>query len=563
MKENKICLNMIVKNESKIIKRLLNNVLPIIDTFCICDTGSSDNTIDIIKQFSEQHNIEGKIIKKEFINFEYNRNYSLTEAKKMDCNYILLLDADMIIQIDKEFNKNLLDKETYMVKQNNSSISYYNLRLISKNSKAEYVGVTHEYINNFLESEQLNSITIIDINDGGSKHDKFIRDIKLLSNALLNDPLNIRYNFYLANSYFDIKDFENAIKYYKNHFTISNWDEEKFYNLYRQGLCYKQLNEIENMINSWIDAWILRPTRSESLYELLCYYKEQNKWNQCKIYYEIAKNIKFPVNDILFVHKDIYEHKLLYEYSLIAFYVNDKYLYNDYHILINNKYYDTDNLFCNYKFYYPTLDSINSIDITEEYNNNHNNYTISSSSIIKYKNKYTINITYSNYNHTNYHKNINKCLIFSDNFTKINSKIINNIESNSEYSIGHENIKLINFDNTIYYTSIVSRSNNEWIGTTIQFGNYNNIKNENNKINFDNQQFIEKNWCFLPSCKKCIYSLYPITIYTIENNKLINKICLDTPPFFRNAICASNAYYYSKDNEIWLLIYFTHKYYNS
>ena len=42
-----ICLNMIVKNESKIITRLFDSVLSIIDTYCICDTGSNDNTIDI------------------------------------------------------------------------------------------------------------------------------------------------------------------------------------------------------------------------------------------------------------------------------------------------------------------------------------------------------------------------------------------------------------------------------------------------------------------------------------------------------------------------------------
>ena len=41
-----ICLNMIVKNENKIIIRLLESVLPIIDTYCICDTGSNDNTIE-------------------------------------------------------------------------------------------------------------------------------------------------------------------------------------------------------------------------------------------------------------------------------------------------------------------------------------------------------------------------------------------------------------------------------------------------------------------------------------------------------------------------------------
>ena len=35
-------LNMIVKNESKIITRVLNSVLPIINNYCICDTGSTD-----------------------------------------------------------------------------------------------------------------------------------------------------------------------------------------------------------------------------------------------------------------------------------------------------------------------------------------------------------------------------------------------------------------------------------------------------------------------------------------------------------------------------------------
>jgi hypothetical protein len=36
----KVCLNMIVKNESKVILRLLNSILPLIDGYCICDTGS-------------------------------------------------------------------------------------------------------------------------------------------------------------------------------------------------------------------------------------------------------------------------------------------------------------------------------------------------------------------------------------------------------------------------------------------------------------------------------------------------------------------------------------------
>jgi len=49
--ENKqtIALCMIVKNESKVITRALDSVRGFIDYVCICDTGSSDGTQDIIK----------------------------------------------------------------------------------------------------------------------------------------------------------------------------------------------------------------------------------------------------------------------------------------------------------------------------------------------------------------------------------------------------------------------------------------------------------------------------------------------------------------------------------
>ena len=46
-----ICLNMIVKNESHIIETTLNNIINhiTIDYWVISDTGSTDNTKEIIK----------------------------------------------------------------------------------------------------------------------------------------------------------------------------------------------------------------------------------------------------------------------------------------------------------------------------------------------------------------------------------------------------------------------------------------------------------------------------------------------------------------------------------
>ena len=49
-----ICLSMIVKDESHIIHECLESIAPHIDYWCICDTGSSDNTKEIIKDFFEE-----------------------------------------------------------------------------------------------------------------------------------------------------------------------------------------------------------------------------------------------------------------------------------------------------------------------------------------------------------------------------------------------------------------------------------------------------------------------------------------------------------------------------
>ena len=98
----KICLNMIVKNESKIITRFFDSVLPFIDGYCICDTGSSDNTKDIIRTYFEKKELPGKIVEKDFVDFSTNRNFALQACHSMkDMDYVLLLDADMKLMFGK------------------------------------------------------------------------------------------------------------------------------------------------------------------------------------------------------------------------------------------------------------------------------------------------------------------------------------------------------------------------------------------------------------------------------------------------------------------------------
>ena len=265
-----LCLNMIVKNESKIIHRLLTSVLPIIDTFCICDTGSTDNTCEIITDFFEKHNIKGKIIKEPFKNFEYNRNLALCSCIGLS-DYVLLLDADMILDI-RNFNKNMLaTADAFHILQGSDQFYYQNMRIVKNNGLYKYVGVTHEYIDTPSNNKNMNidktQLFINDYGDGGSKSDKFERDVLLLTNGIAEDPTNVRYHFYLANSYHDLGKNEDAIEMYKKRIALGGWNQEVWYSYYRIGLCYKNMEKMPDAIYYWLEGYDYYPDRLEGIYE--------------------------------------------------------------------------------------------------------------------------------------------------------------------------------------------------------------------------------------------------------------------------------------------------------
>ena len=65
-----------VKNESKIIQRCLESAANFVDAFVICDTGSTDNTIELAQSFIEKTGKTGVIAKHEWRNFGHNRTLS-------------------------------------------------------------------------------------------------------------------------------------------------------------------------------------------------------------------------------------------------------------------------------------------------------------------------------------------------------------------------------------------------------------------------------------------------------------------------------------------------------
>ena len=366
----RLCLNMIVKNESKIILRLLESVAPIIDAYCICDTGSTDNTVQLIEDFFTVKGIPGKIPKEPFRDFAHNRSFALKECESLDVDYILLLDADMIFVlgagVTPEAFKRNLTKNAYHMFQGTDTFYYKNARIVKNRIGSSYWGVTHEY----LKTPEGTSYGLLekpfafinDVGDGGSKADKFERDIRLLLKGLEDSPNNDRYTFYLANSYRDHGDHDLAIEYYKKRIDIGGWHEEVWHSYYSIGKCYKAKGDAINAVHWWMEAYQFFPKRIENLYEIISHYRQIGKNQIAYMYYIMAlkQTLLNPDPDYLFLQRDVYEYKLDYEFSIIGYYCNvDNYdMTRICTKVFNSKYTEWNivrNVMSNYKFYSKKL----------------------------------------------------------------------------------------------------------------------------------------------------------------------------------------------------------------
>ena len=319
-----ICLNMIVKNESRIIRRALESVKHLIDYWVICDTGSSDNTPEIINEYFAAEKIPGELHHVEWINFGHNRTQAAALAREK-ADYLLFLDADMQL-VDQGFDKNTLTQQHYMINIHTGNLSYYITRLVSTDLEWQSVGVTHEYFHpgrDDIPAHRLHTLYFIDHVDGGCRDDKFTRDIDLLSQGLVNEPDNARYQFYLADSYRNIGNYQAAIGWYDRRIASGGWEEEVYYSKYMKMVCQIKLAlRFEEWLYTGLDAFSYRPSRLEALCEIIRHCRETGQY---RLGYQLGRSqeqLPYP-GDVLFVDREIHTWKFLDELSVCAYWAGD------------------------------------------------------------------------------------------------------------------------------------------------------------------------------------------------------------------------------------------------
>jgi GR25 family glycosyltransferase involved in LPS biosynthesis len=373
---------MIVKNEAHVIASTLENLCQYIhfDYWVIVDTGSSDNTKQIVYDFFKDKNINGELHETEWKNFGFNRSDALSKAyNKTD--YLLIFDAD-----DRIFGDFVLPTELnldgYHLKFGNN-FSYVRLLLVNNRLKWKFMGVLHEYIICMNENYQCkfdniegNYYLVSGKSGARSNNPNKYRDDAIILEAAYyeakenKDEIMVRYSFYCAQSYKDAGNAEKSIEWYKKRIEHGGWNQEVYYSYVTIGDLYAQMNNMESAFYYWALSFDADSERCEGIYSIIKRCREKGKFQLAYHYYKwIEKNKNQNLVNKLFVTTDIYTYLLDYEFTIIACYVNQhKFAIQSFHNIF--KYTNTsknsienslkENIIYNLTFY------VNFIDYTAE-----------------------------------------------------------------------------------------------------------------------------------------------------------------------------------------------------
>ncbi len=307
-----IGLCMIVRDEAAIVERCLHSVIGLVDTWTICDTGSTDETPRIIERTLD--GLAGQLHHTRWVDFGHNRSELMSLARG-SADYLLLLDADMTIEQPAPLPE--LGADAYLLREV-GPLDFGVLRLVDGDRHWWYEGATHEYLctDGQITQAELPALLVKHHADGSSRERKLLRDIGLLKREHAADNASPRTAFYLAQTYRDLGHREAAIRWYRKRVEMGGWEEEVFYANLQEGMLRLE-DGIGHATSVLLEAWGRRPSRAEPLYYLARAYREHGDPEVAHLFANRALEVRYP-SDVLFVHRWVYEWGALLERAIAA-----------------------------------------------------------------------------------------------------------------------------------------------------------------------------------------------------------------------------------------------------
>lgn len=317
MKNCKIVMITMFKNESRVIKRMLDSCLPHVDYYVMQNNGSTDGTDEIAKQFLVDNNLSGEIynVEEGWVGFGWNRDHLIRYCQKLDhgCDWILKMDCDEVLEVDDDFDWSLMDDKNIQAFHIPAvqGTSIYN-RAWMYNAKLPWRfnhDPCHETVYCDIEGVKENfqrfclptSFRQIGFNEGQSWSNpvKFISDALILEEKLIKDGTmlsNLYHFWYVGKSYFDARESSafplgdsqkreyarRAIYYFQEYLKLTysgGIDESAYITHIFCGNCYEELGKIDSAIATYNAAEQCAPERNDHLWALALLYHKENRFD--------------------------------------------------------------------------------------------------------------------------------------------------------------------------------------------------------------------------------------------------------------------------------------------
>jgi glycosyltransferase involved in cell wall biosynthesis len=336
-----VSLSIIVKNEAKVITRMLESVWPILDYYVVVDTGSTDGTQDIIRKFFEEKGIPGEVVDHPWKNFEDARNKA-RELVKGKADFGFWIDADEELIIHSGFNIDLFKSNLGKVNGGNIKIfyggqNYFRMQFFRADFPWYWYGPVHEVLISDSESQVgvVEGLHILVRPDGNSwnietQQQKYEGHAKILEEYVANDPKkDPRWLFYLAQSWRDSgtpEGREKAIEWYAKRRDIINhgyWEECYFSSLMVASLKGQNNYPIEEVVKEFLSTGKYNKNRIEHLIPVISYYQTKKDYDIAYIYglraMQEAGKSPFPKSS-LFIDESVYYWRTYDMHSISCWY---------------------------------------------------------------------------------------------------------------------------------------------------------------------------------------------------------------------------------------------------
>lgn len=336
MKKPHIAALIMMKNEEKRLHVTLESLIGNVDSIVAYDTGSTDNTLQILKDFSNKYKIPLRLKEGVFVNFSESRNVSIDFADSFnDIDFILLMDVNDELRGGDKLRK---FAEQEMSSKNNAYLmcqhwysgtydKYFNNRFIKARKGWRYKGSVHEWLCKDNVTDPLvykMGDDIILYQDRTKDDDKsgkrFIKDKELLLIDYQKNPEEPRTLFYLAQTCACLSHREEAFYYYKLRSEVEGFQEEKFHAFLKCGVLSEKLEHDWYTSFSFYMKAVEHSDRAEPLLKIADHYKMKKKWKLAYTFVKLACSLDYPKQAILFVDKHAYDYTRWHLMGIVAYY---------------------------------------------------------------------------------------------------------------------------------------------------------------------------------------------------------------------------------------------------